>query len=168
MIQKKICLLGAFAVGKTSLVRRFLTSAFSEDYQTTIGVTIEKKALTGEGQPVTLLIWDLYGEDEFQRIRESYLRGSSGYILVCDGTRGFTWDSAMKLQQLAESVLGPVPFVLVVNKSDLADQWEISDSALDAQRKAGWHVVTSSARTGEGVEAFFSFLTQRMLETDSR
>lgn len=59
-------MLGAFAVGKTSLVRRFVTSCFSEQYQTTIGVTVDKKTMSMDGQPVTLVLWDLYGEDEFQ------------------------------------------------------------------------------------------------------
>ena len=75
MIQKKICLLGGFAVGKTSLIRRFVTGMFSELYHTTIGVTIEKKTLLVGDQDVTLMIWDLYGEDDFQNMRESYLRG---------------------------------------------------------------------------------------------
>ena len=56
MIEKKICMLGAFAVGKTSLVRRFVTSCFSEQYQTTIGVTVDKKTMSMDGQPVTLVL----------------------------------------------------------------------------------------------------------------
>jgi GTPase SAR1 family protein len=78
MIQKKICLLGGFAVGKTSLIRRFVTGMFSELCQTTIGITIETIVLLVDDWDVTLMIWDLYGEDDFQNMRESYLRGSSG------------------------------------------------------------------------------------------
>ncbi len=164
MIQKKICLLGGFAVGKTSLIRRFVTGMFSELYQTTIGVTIEKKTLLVGDQDVTLLIWDLYGEDDFQKMRESYLRGSSGYILVADGMRRSTLDTAEALHQLAQSTLGPVPFVLIANKSDQLKEWEIDEATLERLRHKGWLVFTGSAKTGEGVPELFVQLTQKLLE----
>ena len=164
MIQKKICLLGGFAVGKTSLVRRFVTGMFSELYQTTIGVTIEKKTLLVGDQDVTLMIWDLYGEDDFQKMRESYLRGSSGYILVADGMRRSTLDTAEALHQLAQSTLGPVPFVLIVNKADQYNEWEIDEATLARLRHKGWLVLMGSAKTGDGVPELFMRLTQTLLE----
>ncbi|ULA65431.1 MAG: GTP-binding protein [Nitrospira sp.] len=164
MIQKKICLLGGFAVGKTSLIRRFVTDAFSEQYHTTIGVTIEKKTLLVDDRDVTLMIWDLYGEDDFQKMRESYLRGSSGYILVADGMRRSTLDTAEALHQLAQSTLGPVPFVLIVNKADQRKEWEIDEPTLARLRDKGWLVFTGSAKTGDGVPELFLRLTHIMLE----
>ncbi len=164
MIQKKICLLGGFAVGKTSLVRRFVTGMFSELYQTTIGVTIEKKTLLVGDQDVTLMIWDLYGEDDFQKMRESYLRGSSGYILVADGMRRSTLDTAEALHRLAQSTLGPVPFVLLVNKADELQEWEVEEATLARLRHKGWLVFTGSAKTGDGVPELFLRLTQILLE----
>ena len=85
MIQKKICMLGAYAVGKTSLVGRFVRSMFSEKYQTTVGVKIDQKTVNVGDQQVNMMLWDLHGEDEAQKVRLSYLRGASGYILVVDG-----------------------------------------------------------------------------------
>lgn len=164
MIQKKICLLGGFAVGKTSLIRRFVTGMFSELYQTTIGVTIEKKTLLVGEQDVTLMIWDLYGEDDFQKMRESYLRGSSGYILVADGMRRSTLETAEALHQLAQSTLGPVPFMLIVNKADQLKEWEIDEAALARLRHKGWLIFTGSAKTGDGVPELFMRLTQTLLE----
>ena len=164
MIQKKICLLGGFAVGKTSLVRRFVTGMFSELYQTTIGVTIENKTLLVGDQNVALMIWDLYGEDDFQKMRESYLRGSSGYILVADGMRRSTLDTAEALHQLAQYTLGPVPFVLMVNKADQLKEWEIDEATLARLRHKGWLVFTGSAKTGDGVPELFMRLTQTLLE----
>src|SRR4029453_5402347 len=99
MIQKKVCMLGATGVGKTSLVSRFVTSVFSEKYLTTVGVKGDKKTLSGDGGDVTLLLWDIYGQDEFQTVRSSYLRGASGYLLVADGTRQLTLDTARDLQK---------------------------------------------------------------------
>ena len=165
MIQKKICMLGAFAVGKTSLVSRFVKSIFSEKYLTTVGVKIEKKMLTVEGQDVTLMLWDLAGEDEFLQVRMSYVRGSSGYFLVADGTRRNTLDTMMSLQQRVEETIGQVPFIVLLNKDDLRKQWEIDDAAINELPQRGWPVCRTSARTGAGVEDAFLALTKRMLES---
>ena len=163
MMQKKICMLGGFAVGKTSLVRRFVRHLFSDQYQTTIGVTVEKKTLTVDGQDLMLMLWDLYGEDEFQRVRESYLRGSSGYILVIDGTRQATLDTVLALQQTAVAVLGHVPFVLMINKVDLRSEWEIDEAAIQRLQDRGWRVVLSSAQSGQGVEEALGELSRQIL-----
>jgi small GTP-binding protein len=69
MLQKKICMLGAFAVGKTSLVRRFVESIYSDVYQTTVGVKIDKKNVQVHGKEVSLVLWDIYGEDDYQKMR---------------------------------------------------------------------------------------------------
>jgi len=111
MIQKKICMLGASAVGKTSLVSRFVRSLFSDKYHTTVGVKVDKKTVALGQEQMDLLLWDLYGEDEFQKIRTSYLRGSAGYVLVVDGTRRETLEKAVVLQNRTEETLGKVPFV---------------------------------------------------------
>jgi small GTP-binding protein len=165
MIQKKICMLGAFAVGKTSLVSRFVKSIFSEKYLTTVGVKIEKKALTVGNQDVSLMLWDLAGEDEFLQVRMSYVRGSSGYFLVADGTRRNTLDTMTSLQQRVEDSIGQVPFIVLLNKADLREQWEVDDAAINELTQKGWQVVLTSARTGAGVEDAFLALTKRMLES---
>ena len=106
MIQKKICMLGGFAVGKTSLVSRFVSSIFSDKYLTTIGVKIDRKSVVIDETTINLVIWDVAGEDEFQTVQRSYLRGSSGYLLVADGTRASTFETACSLQQKAEETAG--------------------------------------------------------------
>lgn len=162
-MQKKICMLGGFAVGKTSLVRRFVSNVFSDHYQTTIGVTVEKKVVTSGDHELTFILWDLYGEDEFQHVRDSYLRGASGYILVMDGTRRATLDTALSLQQTATRVLGNVPFVSVINKADLRTEWEIDDAAIGDLRQRGWTVTMGSAKLGEGVDELFTDLARKLL-----
>ena len=163
MIQKKICLLGGFGVGKTSLVAQFVHSIFSEKYLTTIGVKIDKKSVPVDQTQVELVIWDIYGNDDFQKLRSSYLRGAAGYLLVVDGTRRATLDTADDLQRLTANSVGHVPFVLAVNKADLRDQWQIDDAAIEERRRAGWHVVETSAKTGDMVEAAFATLARDML-----
>ncbi|BAZ24088.1 small GTP-binding protein [Kalymmatonema gypsitolerans NIES-4073] len=164
MLQKKICMVGAFATGKTSLVSRFVNSIFSDKYQTTVGVKIDKKTVNLGDKELNLILWDLYGEDEFQKVRMSYLRGSSGYLLVVDATRHNTLEKALNLQNRVEETIGQVPFILVINKSDLADEWEISNSEIDELRQKGWTVIKTSAKSGLGVEKTFQTLASRILE----
>ncbi len=163
MIQKKICLLGAFAVGKTSLVSRFVKSVYSDQYLTTVGVKVDKKTVMVGDKQVNLIVWDLAGEDEFQKVQMSYLRGASGYLLVADGTRGNTLETARMLRQRVDENIGSIPFVFIVNKSDLADEWEIDDQAIADCQKAGWKVIKASAKTGEGVEEAFNLLADIIL-----
>ncbi len=164
MIQKKICMLGSFAVGKTSLVSRYVSSMFSEKYLSTVGVKVDKKPITVGGVEVNLLLWDLYGEDGFQTVQKSYLRGASGYLLVVDGTRFDTFAAVRDLQKMAAGVVGDVPFVLALNKADLAAEWQIDDRALFEVADAGWPIIRTSAKTGVGVEEAFERVTRAMLE----
>lgn len=164
MLQKKVCMLGASAVGKTSLVARFVQGIFSDKYLTTVGVKIDKKPLAVNGQDVLLMLWDMQGEDRFQKVQMSYLRGAAGYILVADGTRRDTLDRALMLQKEAEATAGPVPFLLLLNKADLEDDWDIEDAVLAELAAQGWHVLNSSALSGLNVEAAFQGLSERMVE----
>lgn len=163
MIQKKICMLGAFATGKTSLVARFVKSIFSEKYHTTVGVKIDKKVLKVGSEDVMLMLWDLAGEDEFNKVQMSYLRGSAGYILVVDGTRRSTLDKAFSLQKNVEEAIGKVPFIVVLNKADLVEDWEIDQTTITELTDQGLVVIKGSAKTGEGVEQLFLSLAEKMV-----
>ncbi len=138
MLQKKVCMLGSFSVGKSSLVRRFVESMFDEQYHTTIGVKVDKKVVNANGEDLTLVLWDIYGEDVFQKMRMSYLRGMHGYILVVDGTRRQTLDDALALNDRVVAGIRKSSRCAGLNKFDLTDQWEI-DSAQETQlTAAGW------------------------------
>ncbi len=164
MNQRKICMLGAFAVGKTSLVRRYVHSMFDERYHTTVGVKIDRKDVAIDGCDVRLMLWDIHGEDAFQNVRLSYLRGMSGYLLVADGTRRESIDRAYSLQSIIERNAGGRPFVFLLNKADLADSWAIEADDLEEARRRKWKILRTSAKTGEGVEEAFVELTRAMLE----
>jgi small GTP-binding protein len=161
-LQKKICMLGAFSVGKTSLVKRFIESVFSEAYLTTVGVKIDKKTVQLANRTVTLILWDLAGEDDISSLRMSYLRGAAGYVLVADGTRPATLEVALSLRRRVEAEFGSLPFVLLVNKNDLKDEWAVRDEEVEALRQSGWWVRPTSARTGEGVDEAFGTLAERL------
>jgi small GTP-binding protein len=158
-MQKKICLLGAFGVGKTSLVSRFVHSIFSDKYLTTLGVKIEKKTISLDRGSMDLIIWDLHGEDDFQKVNMSYLRGAAGYLLVADGTRRASFDVAMQLHDTAQRTIGKVPFMLAINKSDLAGTWDLEPGTME---RLEFPVVKTSAKTGVEVEETFAKLARAM------
>jgi GTPase SAR1 family protein len=111
-----------------------------------------------------LILWDLAGEDEFVQLQTSYLKGSSGYILVADGTRSDTLLKAFTLQRKAEEAVGKVPFALVINKIDLQPQWEIDETAIRGPREQGWIIHYTSAKTGESVEKTFQILAEKLIQ----
>ena len=112
-------MLGSAAAGKTSLVRRYVESIFSDRYMATVGVKIDQKNVAVQEQDVTLMLWDIEGINLSQRFQTAYLSGASGYILVADGTRKETFEEAIRVKEYVESVLGDVPFLLAINKVDL-------------------------------------------------
>lgn len=158
MLQKKICLLGAFGVGKTSLVRRFVDTIFSDAYLTTVGVKIDKKLLTVGSEQMALILWDIAGEDDIAAVRVSYLRGAAGYLLVIDGTRPETLDTAVSIQGRVDAEIGSVPFVALLNKADLEQDWTISMERIAQLEAAGWQFRRTSAKTGAAVEETFQEL----------
>ncbi len=164
-MKAKLCMVGSYAVGKTSLVRRFVESMFSEKYLTTVGVKIDKKTVTVGQAELDLVLWDIAGEDDVQPLQLVYLRGASGYLLVADGTRRATLDKARALQRKVEETIGKKPFVLVLNKSDLVQDWDVGDQLTNELAGEGWDLMKTSAKTGSGVEEVFHLLARKILGT---
>ncbi len=156
-------MIGTSAVGKTSLVKQFVQGIFSEQYLTTIGVKIDKKAINIGDSGLELLIWDLNGEDRFQKLSMNYLRGMAGYLLVVDGTRKATMNHVLDLQQRIVEKYGSLPFILLLNKADLVDQWDFSAEDLARLDQAGWSVIKTSAKSGTGVEEAFTSLGKQLI-----
>jgi small GTP-binding protein len=157
-MQKKIALLGAAGVGKTSLVRRFVASLFDDKYLTTIGVKVDKKVVPVGDADVTLMIWDIAGAEEHFTVPTSYVKGAAGYLLVADGTRPATLDDAARLRAQVERDLGSIPFVVVINKSDLVEEWRVDAAAVAAVAEGALTTLETSAKTGVGVDDAFARL----------
>ncbi len=165
MLAKKICMVGAFAVGKSSLVRRYVESLFDEKYHTTIGVKIDKKIVTVESEQVRLMIWDIEGVDVFTDLNPTYLRGASGIVLVVDQTRENSVTSASSILNIVTQHLDTVPLVLMVNKNDLSGEFGVSQQQIKALGIEPENTFLTSAKTGEAVDCAFHRLAELMLVT---
>lgn len=153
-------LLGAFGVGKTSLVRRFVSNEFSDDYLSTIGVKIEKRTVKLDNAEVELLIWDIAGDDEFFRLQESYLRGASGVLMVADATRAWTVHKAQELKSQFQSKLPGIPWHFILNKSDLSEDPSLQETIASNEFAGATH---TSAKTGNAVEGIFESIARDMV-----
>ena len=162
MVSKKIAMLGMWGVGKTSLVQQFVNSIYDEKYHATLGVKVDKKVVDfGDGGQMNLMMWDIAGAEDHFSIPLHYVRGAAGYLLVIDGTRRETLDRALDLVTAIEDGVGSLPFVTVVNKSDL--EWEITDADLGEKfAPLNSTIYKSSAKTGENVETAFLTLAGRL------
>ncbi len=170
MINRKLCLLGAFAVGKTSLMRRFVQGVFDERYTTTLGVKIDTKTVELGKQTTKLVIWDIEGADpadqEMQLISsrmKAYLAGTDGVLLVADGTRPATIDVTRHIYKWFSSEFPGVPVALLLNKSDLTDQWRMGDDCPEGFEGL-LQCFTTSALSGENVEHTFVSLAEALVD----
>jgi small GTP-binding protein len=160
ILQKKICILGDFGVGKTSLVGRFVKNSFSEKYLTTVGVKMDIKMVSvAESLKIKLIIWDIAGENKFQKISKIYLRGAAGFLLVIDGTRLMTLEAALDIKRNILQLRGDVPVMILVNKVDLKAQWEVQKSDIARLNTPEDQVFHTSAKEGEQVETAFTHLS---------
>lgn len=162
-VQRKVCMLGSFAVGKTSLVRRFVKGRFDEKYLSTIGVQISRRSIMVDERNVNLIIWDLAGGDEFIRSNAGYLRGASGVFLVCDLTREPTLAVLEQYAEQIRSADSKMEIVVLGNKHDLTEERIISDEELAAFCKTvDAPYFLTSAKTGENIAEAFNLLGQKI------
>lgn len=167
-LSKKVCLLGDFAVGKTSLVRRFVYDLFDDAYLSTIGVKVSRKTVSLAREygvvDLAMMLWDLAGSEDFSRMRATYLRGAAGALMVCDVTRPDTLPSLRRYLQDLHDINGRCGAVIAANKADLlaaapegaGAAFEEEARLLAAELDAPFYL--TSAVDGQGVEAAFRHL----------
>jgi len=157
MSKKKICMVGDFSVGKTSLTQKFVNNVFSEKYLTTIGVKIDT-AFVGETK---LIVWDVAGRDSLSSINASYLVGAAGVVLVADGSRPHTVEGLNDIWSTVSQRIGEVPVVVALNKADLVD-WGEDDQKVSEFQSFGWDVFNTSAKNGQNVSELFERLVEKI------
>jgi small GTP-binding protein len=162
VVTRKVCMLGDFGVGKTSLVARYVRSTFSDKYLTTVGVKVDSKEILLPGlDPLKLVLWDIAGRSTLDAPSTNYLRGASALLLVADGTRETSLSSVLNLLMQSRSVLPDAIAVLAVNKLDLVERWEVAPSTL-AELRRSLPVFETSALSGAGVEDAFVEIARRL------
>ncbi|WP_413167000.1 Rab family GTPase [Capilliphycus salinus ALCB114379] len=172
IISKKICLVGDFGVGKTSLIRRFVDRQFSDQYLSTVGVKISRKKVdlilpeTQSQQSIQLLIWDLEGHTKFKGITPSYLQGASAAVVVGDVTRQDTLDHIREHIDLFLSINPKGWVVIALNKMDLVDSENLDglvQKMSDSQTNQVLSVYKTSAKTGAYVDEMFELLSRQFI-----
>ncbi len=165
IVSKKICLIGDFNVGKTSLIRRFVEREFSDRYLSTVGVKISRKKVEVESndsqdnKTVQLLIWDVEGSTKYKKIAPSYLQGASGALIVADITRKETIEHLPQHIETFTKINPKGKVILGLNKSDLIEK-DAQDNYLaytEQFSECSQAIATyiSSAKTGEYVDKMF-------------
>ena len=172
LMKCKVVLIGDYAVGKTSLIQRFVFDVFRDNYLTTIGVKVTKKdvtvALAKENAEVSLLLWDIAGDDGFSKVSPEYMRGAAGGIMVSDVTRPETVRNMQHHVAAMRAVCPEAEFVFALNKSDIADPNSIriddvvtqfADTISSAHEN--WFV--TSAKENSNVDALFTYLASKII-----
>jgi small GTP-binding protein len=157
----KLILGGDGAVGKTSMVHRFVEDKFESDYKGTIGVSIMKKECNFEGLDtnVRFVIWDLAGQTQFRRIRKTYLLNAEAGLIVFDVTRRETFENIKNWLEEVRSVAPKIVLILVGNKIDLEGQREVSrEEGEKLAEDLGIPYIETSAKTGDNIEDAFRML----------
>ena len=161
-IKKKVCMVGDFAVGKTSLTQKFVNNVFSDKYLTTVGVKID----TVDAGDMKLVIWDVAGRDSLSPINTSYLVGAAGVILVADGTRMSTIEALDQLKSTVQQRIGDeVPFVVAINKYDDTENWLADERVLKQLADNGYTCLLTSAKDGQNVQQLFDHLASEITKS---
>lgn len=155
MFVKKVVMLGDPAVGKTSLVRKYIHDMFDDKYLSTLGAKPVKKVIELDDDKVTLMIWDIAGQQ--YNLHPAYYASAKGALLVCDLTRKETADSLQSWTSALFKKAGDIPIKVLANKSDLVDDREFDDTYL---KDFGFEPMTTSAKTGDNVERAFNELAE--------
>ncbi len=173
LFKTKICLLGEASVGKTCLISRFVEDKFDDKYIKTIGTKISFKEITNLSVDnytdekkinMNFMVWDVIGQKGFEPIISKYFKGSHGGLLVVDASRPKTMDHMRHWRDLFYEIVGEVPIVVFINKSDLIDVEDYHTEKIEKFcEEFNFPYLFTSAKTGENVELGFKKLAEIVL-----
>ncbi len=170
IVKRKICLVGEEGVGKTSLIRRFVTGLFDDAYIRTLGAVATKKTIdlvdpTLGPVQVDLVILDITGKRTFLDLfQEAYFKGAAGVLAVFDLTRRRSLEDLAPWIDGVRREVSAVPMVGLANKSDLSDRIEVRERDVESVLGTrGVRTLNTSAKTGDNVEEAFVGLARSIL-----
>jgi small GTP-binding protein len=164
-LRRKVCLLGAPGVGKTSLVRRFVEQRFDDDHDSSISMAISKGELQLGEVSLEMMLWDPGGDEASAQYHRSFISGASGLVFVADATKPRTLDHLLEAQTKGLGFTGSRPSILLVNKTDETRNFALSQAQLDAAKAFPWRLIQASAKSGDNVVQAFTKLAELMIET---
>ena len=156
----KMVLFGNEAVGKTSLVERFVNNRFEEDYLSTIGYNVFEKRIAYLNFEISLMIYDVAGQEKFSELRKKYAEGANTAFLIYDITDLTSFTNVMKWKTELNEIAGNIPFMIIGNKLDLQARRQVpsGDAVKMSSALGALSSFETSAKTGEGVEDAFKLL----------
>lgn len=163
----KITIIGPSAVGKTSLVKKYVTAKFAEEYKSTMGANIYLKNIELEGNRIKLTLWDLAGDDRWSQMQDVYFQGAQGALIVYDVTRKSTYNQVLdKWVPELNKYISESNFqtILVANKMDLENKEVTHQDGIKLQKKTkAADFIETSAKTGEKVDDAFTKLAKLLI-----
>ncbi len=164
----KICFLGDPAVGKTSIIIRHTEKRFEDTYKLTIGTDISAKLMQVEDKNIYLIIWDIGGQERYQILRESYLQGSFGAIIVFSISDKESFNHVSDWLNEYWKTCGRLPVLVLANKIDLKDERVVDDEEIKKKfEELGIQYLETSAKTGENVDKAFELIIQKIFKEES-
>ena len=153
----------------TSTILRFTDKAFTKNYLPTLGVNISEKFIKIGDELVSLTLWDIAGQEKFNRMRKHFYQGVDGMLLVFDLTRPESFNNIDEwyedIKKNAEVNYELVGF-MIGNKQDLIDERKvIRDNAISLTKKLNLDYFETSALTGHNINEVFFKIARDIIET---
>lgn len=160
----KVLLVGDPAVGKTSLILKYVENRFEREYKASIGVDFAYKIIEVGEKVSRLIIWDIASQERFAPYRSSFYKQTDGAMIVFDLTRPETLEAIESWMREIREHTGDVEILLIGNKADLKKKRALKEADIQPWiDRYGCSYVETSAMSGAGVEEAFDTLTSAII-----
>ena len=160
----KVVVVGDSGVGKTNLIKRFVSNTYNPNTKATVGVEFLSKSYKINDQVFKIEIWDTAGQERYKSITAAYYKGAKGALIVYDITQKDTFENINKwMSEVRDKSTKDLKILIVGNKTDLVDERQVStEEALSKAKELESPVMEASALDGSNVKAAFYDLLKEM------